>query len=1157
MAIHVALTHVTSYKYDRPVALGPQLVRLRPAPHCRTSILSYSLKVEPAQHFVNWQQDPFANYLARLVVPEKAREFTVTVDLVAEMAVYNPFDFFLEDSAEKFPFRYDEELAVELAPYLAADEAGPLLAAYLRRIPRAPRATMDFLVDVNRRLQADIRYLIRMEPGVQTPEQTLASAAGSCRDSGWLMVQLLRHLGLAARFVSGYLIQLAPDQAALDGPSGTEVDFTDLHAWCEVYLPGAGWIGFDPTSGLLAGEGHLPLACTPQPSGAAPISGGVDECEVEFSHRMAVSRVWESPRVTRPYTEAQWQAVLALGDRVDARLAAGDVRLTMGGEPTFVSVDDRDGAEWNTDALGPTKRVRAQELVLRLRDRYGRGGFLHYGQGKWYPGEQLPRWALSVCWRADGLPCWNDPALFADEREPHRHTADDARRFAATLARRLGVTDTTVRPGFEDVFYYLWRERRLPVNVDPFDARLADELERDRLRRVFGQGLDAPVGYVLPLRREAGPALAGGRWATGPWHVRDERLYLIPGDSPMGWRLPLDTLPWANDSDRAQLVERDPFEPRGPLPASFGDGRLGAPQSAPGASSARLLGSGTGGAGSPTATALAARRAARGGPAPAEGAAAAADVRPPARFESADGVVRTALCVEVRDPRRANGPQAARTGAESGVLYVFMPPLERLEDYLELLAAVEATAVELGVRLVLEGYPPPRDPRLKVLAVTPDPGVIEVNIHPAAGWRELVDHTEFLYDAAWRSRLSSEKFMVDGRHTGTGGGNHVVLGGATPADSPFLRRPDVLGSLLAYWHNHPSLSYLFSGLFIGPTSQAPRIDEARNDQLYELEIALAEIAKATRERGDAVPPWLVDRSLRNLLVDATGNTHRSEFCIDKLYSPDSATGRLGLLELRAFEMPPHARMSVVQQLLLRALVARFWARPYEGALVRWGTELHDRFLLPHFVAADFDDVVAELAGAGMPVDRAWFDPHFEFRFPKLGEFAAGGVHVTLRAALEPWHVMGEEGAAGGTVRYVDSSLERLELRATGVITPRHVLTVNGRPVPLQPTGRVGEYVAGVRYRAWRPPSGLHPTIDVHAPLTVDLVDTWSQRSLGGCAYHVAHPGGRNYTTLPVNAYEAESRRLARFSAMGHTPGHVDATQPRRSDEFPFTLDLRR
>jgi uncharacterized protein (DUF2126 family) len=1162
MSIHVALNHVTHYTYDRRVGLSPQVVRLRPAPHCRTPILSYSLRVEPAGHFINWQQDPFANYHARLVFPDKTTEFKVTVDLVAEMAVYNPFDFFLEPGAEQFPFVYDDALKEELAPYLVADRATPRLQEFLSSIDRTPQRTIDFLVALNQRLQKDIRYLIRMEPGVQSPEQTLQLASGSCRDTGWLMVQAMRHMGVAARFVSGYLIQLKPDVKALDGPSGTEVDFTDLHAWCEVYLPGAGWIGLDPTSGLLAGEGHIPLACTPQPSSAAPITGAVDESEVEFGHAMRITRIWESPRVTQPYTDAQWAAVLALGREVDQNLVAGDVRLTMGGEPTFVSVDDRDGAEWNTDALGPTKRIYAQELVKRLRARYGQGGFLHFGQGKWYPGEQLPRWALSVCWRADGEPCWRNPTLFADERERHRYTTDDAKRFIDALTRRLGVTNDHIQAGYEDTWYYLWRERKLPVNVDPFDSRLDDELERIRLRRVFDQGLDAAVGYALPIKRDDG---AG--WITGPWFFRDDRMLLMPGDSPMGYRLPLDALPWVSKEEYPYQVEADPFAPRGALPSAallreqFAPhalgGRLGS--SSPAARTEQpATGTPTGGtqALAPGAPRGDAGRSGVGTVVPAQDLA-----RSPQRFESAHWITRTALVVEVRDPRRANGPKAEAQGEPSGVLYVFMPPLQELEHYLELLAAVEATAAGLGVKIVLEGYPPPRDPRLKVLQVTPDPGVIEVNIHPAHDWAELVDHTEFLYDAAWATRLSSEKFMLDGRHTGTGGGNHFVLGGATPADSPFLRRPELLGSLLAYWHNHPSLSYLFSGMFIGPTSQAPRVDEARNDQLYELEIALAEIERSKSVYGKDIPPWLVDRALRNVLIDVTGNTHRSEFCIDKLYSPDSPTGRLGLLELRAFEMPPHARMSIVQQLLLRALVARFWHQPYRDALVHWGTELHDRHLLPSFLWMDFEDVLEEMNRTGFAFDTAWFAPHFEFRFPKVGEVVARGVHLVLRQALEPWHVMGEEGGAGATVRYVDSSLERLEVRVTGLIDPRHVVTVNGRALPLQPTGRTGEFVAGVRYRAWQPASALHPTIGVHAPLTFDLVDRWMERSLGGCQYHVAHPGGRSYDTFPVNAYEAESRRLARFFAMGHTPGEGFAQRiespPERSREFPFTLDLRR
>ena len=1143
MSIHAALNHVSHYRYDRPVQLGPQVVRLRPAPHCRSKIVSYSLRVEPARHFVNWQQDPFANYQARLVFPEKTREFKVTVDLVVEMAVYNPFDFFLEPRAEKFPFEYDTEEAQELVPYLACEPLTPLVQAYLEKIDRTPRPTIDFLVGLNQQLQRDVRYLIRMEPGVQTPEQTLQNASGSCRDSGWLLVQLLRRLGLAARFVSGYLIQLTPDVKALDGPSGTEVDFTDLHAWCEVYLPGAGWIGLDPTSGLLAGEGHIPLACTPQPSGAAPIEGLIDESEVEFSHHMAVTRIHESPRVTQPYTESQWADVLALGQAVDRRLQAGDVRLTMGGEPTFVSIDNRDAPEWNTDALGPTKRGYATALVDKLRAEYGEGGFLHFGQGKWYPGEQLPRWALSIYWRADGRPCWRNPALFADERQATHYTSEDARRFIEALAGKLGVTSRFVQPGHEDVFYYLWRERKLPVNVDPFDSRLDDELERQRLRRVFTQKLDAVVGYALPLQAAEGePQLAGPVWATGPWFLRDDRLYLVPGDSPMGYRLPLESLPWVSKADYPYLIEQDPFAPRAPLasgaalrvqrgphpsPPPAGEGTSSPPPP---------LGEGWGGGTHAT--------------------------EPPQRHQSAATLTRTALCVEARDPQRANGPVAEREhGGRSGMLYVFMPPLARLEDYLALLNAVEATAEELGVRIVLEGYPPPRDPRLKLLQVTPDPGVIEVNIHPAHDWNQLVQHTEFLYQAAFESRLAAEKFMTDGRHTGTGGGNHFVLGGATPADSPFLRRPELLASLLLYWHNHPSLSYLFSGLFIGPTSQAPRVDEARNDQLYELEIALKEIARARQLHGDAMPPWLVDRTLRNILIDVTGNTHRSEFCIDKLYSPDSAAGRLGLLELRAFEMPPHARMSVVQQLLIRALIARFWNEPYQAPVTRWGTELHDRWLLPTFVQMDLHDVVTEMRQAGFDFDAAWFAPHFEFRFPLVGQVEAFGMELTLRNALEPWHVMGEEGAIGGTVRYVDSSLERLEVRVTGLNESRHAVTVNGRALPLQPTGTQGEYVAGVRYKAWAPPSALHPTIGQHAPLTFDIVDTWMNRSVGGCQYHVAHPGGRNYTTFPVNAYEAESRRLARFFRMGHSPGRLHVPPATvgvaGSREFPFTLDLRR
>jgi uncharacterized protein (DUF2126 family) len=1123
MSIHVALHHVTDYRYDRPVQLGPQLVRLRPAPHARTRVLAYALHVQPEKHFINWQQDPQSNHVARLVFPEKTRHFRVSVDLVAEMSVFNPFDFFLEPHAENVPFAYSVDERVELAPYLRQEPPTARFAAYvapyLARLPKEPQATVDFLVALNQRLSRDVRYLIRMEPGVQTPEETLERGSGSCRDSGWLLVQILRHLGLAARFVSGYLIQLVPDQKPLDGPAGPSADFTDLHAWAEVYLPGAGWVGLDPTSGLFAGEGHIPLACSPEPGSAAPITGLVDPAGVEFGHEMRVTRIAEVPRVTRPYTDAAWSAVEQLGKRIDERLAAGDVRLTMGGEPTFVSIDDPDGAEWNTAALGPEKRRRAVELYRRLRARYGKQSLVHFGQGKWYPGEQLPRWSLNCFWRTDGEPLWQDEALIADEAKPGNATQHTAQRFLRGVAERLGVESRHVFEAYEDSFYFLWRERRLPTNVDPFDARLDDPLERERLLRVFSRGLDQVVGHVLPVAKDAGD----GRWRSGPWFLRQERCYLVPGDSPLGYRLPLDSQPWVAELDYPYVHTPD---------LAFVPSQL------------------------PTHAAIRRQVQERTHEAPLMAARAHHDAwaartalpdaaRRPAKFESAASIVRTALCAEVRN----------------GTLYVFMPPTESLDAYLELVAAIEATAEAMRQPVLLEGYEPPRDPRLAVFRVTPDPGVIEVNIHPSASWDELVERTTFLYDAARETRLAAEKFMIDGRHVGTGGGNHFVLGAATPGDSPWLRRPDLLRSMVSYWHNHPSLSYLFSGLFIGPTSQAPRIDEARNDTVYEIEVAFAEMDRLARdEHGKPVEvaPWLVDRLLRNLLVDVTGNTHRAEFCIDKLYSPDGPAGRLGLLEMRAFEMPPHARMSLAQQLLLRGLVARFWDAPYRPPrLARWGTELHDRFLLPHFVWEDFADVIAELREAGFAFDLDWFRPHFEFRFPRIGDLDAKGITLELRAALEPWHVLGEEGAAGGTVRYVDSSLERLQVRASGLVPERHVVTCNGRPLPMRPTGSVGEFVAGVRYRAWQPAAALHPTIPVHTPLVFDVVDRWSERSVGGCQYHVMHPGGRNYATFPVNAFEAESRRLARFFRMGHTPGRIETSPAAVNPELPFTLDLRR
>ena len=1144
MSIRVALQHKTRYRFDRSVSVSPHVIRLRPAPHSRTPVLAYSLNIKPETHFINWQQDPFGNYLARLVFPEKTRELTVDVELIAEMTAINPFDFFVEEYAEHCPFDYDERLITELAPYLEIKEDGPLLKKWLAGVDRKKKKTNDFLVELNQKLQQDIDYSVRMEPGIQSCEKTLSSAIGSCRDTGWLLVQILRHLGFAARFVSGYLVQLKSDVESLDGPSGPQQDFTDLHAWCEVYLPGAGWVGLDPTSGLFASEGHIPLACTPNPVSAAPITGATGKCEVEFEHSNEVFRIHEDPRVTLPYTETQWESVVNLAEKVDQSLQENDVRLTMGGEPTFVSIDDMESAQWNTAALGADKRRLAGDLLLRLRERFSKDGLLHFGQGKWYPGEEVPRWALSSYWRRDGKPIWKNTNLIATDQPKNRADKHTARKFATSLADHLGLAHKYIETAYEDDLYYLWKEGSLSSNLESQKADLKDSLERKNLAKVLSQGLDEPVGFALPLKWD----YTHSNWASGPWVFRRERLYLIPGDSPMGLRLPLDSLPWIAPDKRDPMEERSQFEQLPELGDYHGEvaQRYSYFQNNLNLHPERVD--------QDSADSRPQVQPKRQVPEQSQTAN-----KSPLENDALREVPHTALCVEER----------------GGIVYVFMPPCTYLEHYLDIVAAVESTAELLELPVRLEGYTPPSDARINKFQITPDPGVIEVNVHPASNWQELESITETLYEEARLCRLGTEKFMLDGRHSGTGGGNHVTLGGPTPVDSPLLRRPDLLRSLISYWQNHPGLSYLFSGLFIGPTSQAPRVDEGREDRLYELEIAFSQMPD-----GEVTQPWLVDRLLRHLLTDITGNTHRSEFCIDKLYSPDSSSGRQGLLEFRGFEMPPHPRMSLVQTLLLRTLVARFWKKPYKRPLIRWGTELHDKFMLPHYVQRDVADVVQDLNVAGFDFRLDWLDPFLEFRFPHYGTLNIGDVQIDLHWAIEPWHVLGEEMSNLGTARFVDSSVERLQIRVRGLSETRYALTCNGYLLPLHNTGTKGEYVAGVRYRAWSPPSALHPTIGIHAPLVFDLVDTWNGKSIGGCTYHVTHPGGRSYDVFPVNALEAESRRVNRFWEFGHSQDVINlppitgqsitrslepigspagsrfSLENQVSSEFPRTLDLR-
>ena len=1059
MGIQIALNHRTEYRYQKAISLGPHIIQLRPALHCRTPILSYSLEVTPAEHLLNWQLDPHNNQQARLLFPQKTSEFVVDVNLVADLSPVNPFEFFLEPGVVDYPFAYSDELARDLQPYRFADPSSSLLQAFLDSFKDTKDATISLLLHVNRKVRDEVRYVTRLTPGVQTCEETLELGTGSCRDSAWLLVQCLRNLGIAARFVSGYLIQLATEDGALEVPSGgPKADSADLHAWAEAFLPGAGWIGLDPTSGLLTTEGHIPLVCTPTASQAAPIGGTTEPAGTEFSYEMNVRRLNDAMRPSKPFTEETWTRIRTVAHSIDAELKAQDVRLTMGAEPTFVGIDEPDSPEWNIEALGSAKRTLGLALIHGLRNRMAPGALLHFGQGKWYPGEPLPRWALSCYWRADGVPVWEDVNLIASEDRDYKFGASEALRFIVALSRRLQVSSDNVLPAY-----------------DP----QTEEKE--------------PAGYIVPVRRRQPKGNLS--WSSQLWFPRPERLLLFPGDSPIGYRIPTESMPWVAPDELKYDFDAAPFAEKVKLPSRLVHHmELFDVEPAP-------------------------------DPLPAISREA----------DTAPELIRPSLCVQAREGR----------------LHVSLPYAPILADYLDLVAAVEDTCRHLNMPVWIEGYAPAGDPRLRSFSVTPDPGVLEINLPPASSWDELEQINMVLDEEARKNRLTTEKFANDGSHIPTGGGCHIVVGGATLKDSPILRRPDVLRSMVAFWQNHPSLSYLFSGTYVGPTSQYPRVDEARIDALYELEVAFQNLPT-----GEC-PPFIIDGLFRNLLADVTGNTHRAEFCVDKLFPPEGLGLQLGLLELRAFEMAPHVRMTLLQMLLIRGLVCMFWEAPYEGSFVRWGTSLHDRFMLPNAVKDDLIEVLAELRRSGFQFEDEWFAAHFEFRFPKIGSITGEGVELELRQALEPWNVLPEETVSGRTVRTVDSSLERIQVRLSGLTQEsRYLVACNGRQVPLQKTHVAGEAVAGLRYRARRLSASLHPTVPVHAPLVFDLIDRVKECSIGRCTYHVAPPDGSLYTARPADTGTARARRLERFQVAA--PARIEITVP--DDEinpiFPATLDLR-
>lgn len=1071
--MRVLIQHRSRYIYERPSLLGPQVIRLRPSDHTRARIETYRLAVSP-EHRMHWQRDPHGNHIARVTF--KAGQRVAALEMVVELGVeihpVNPFDFFLDDRVKKVPFRYPDRLDAELAPYLDTGDPAYRLGKHttelLKQLPWEGD-TVGVLIGMNAEIQKRVAYVIRDEAGVWTPEETLVNGRGSCRDSAVLLVAMMRARGIAARFVSGYLVQLTDEGMIPDEPKGVTRDVVDLHAWAEAYIPGAGWIGFDGTSGLLCGEGHIPLAATASPATAAPLDGTSELAATSVEFSTTIQRLGHEARPTAPYPDEVWTELLAAGDRADAAISLAGLDVWIGGEPTFTAREHQAREEWQGGALGPDKWRRGRLLADALRDRLAPGGCVLHRLGKAYPGESLPRWALDVIGRRDGHALWPQRTL------TEAATPEASRAVGTHIANALGIA-AELHPAFEDPWEVLRAEARLPADQDPRSAGLDDPEERRRLVAILDRGIGSVVGYAVPLAR--GPV----GWRTDRWSFRRGHLFLLPGDSSIGYRLPLTAL--------------GPGEPA-PVWAE-----------APGFIDPRRD--------------------------PPEETQAARAVRPHAP-PSPRGL-RTALTIEPRD----------------GQLWVFVPPLPAFEDFCALLAAIDTARERTGFALHLEGYPPPPSAQRTRFSVTPDPGVLEVNLSPQTSCRDAAALHGVVFEAALASGLTAERYLLDGRAAGSGGGNHITIGGPIAEQSPWLRDPALLASLVTFVQHHPALSYAMTGMFVGPTSQAPRVDEARHDALYELELALPALFR----RDPRLPAWQVDALLRHLLVDIAGSTHRAEISIDKLLDPGTPFGRQGLVELRAFEMPPHPRMLTAQAILVRSLVASFTSEPYQHGLVRWGQELHDKFLLPYFLWRDLEDVLAHLARTGVALPVEAYRPFVELRCPLVGTLEIGDARVEVRNAIEPWHVLGEEATTTGTARYVDSSMERIELRSIGLDPERYVVAVNGLAAPLRTTVGRDVRVGGVRFRAWCPPHALHPHLGIHHPLHIDVIDTWAERGVAAGAYHVWHPEGRSYDAPPLTRVEAAARRAQRFTLEGPSPSPLAPARAVPHPEQPYTLDLR-
>lgn len=1152
MTTRIALTHCFESRYPRRVTLPTHWLRLRPAPHTKAEISAYSLKIDTEAHFLNWLRDPFENHLARLDLPEPVSALKLTVDLVADLSPVNPFEFLTEVYAANYPFEYPEQLRKELKPYLHLPEPGPRLADFFGGLGREPAYIVESLGQITGYVHRGLAISGQARPGAVNADAVLARGSGSPWEAAWLLVLCLRHLGLAARFTSGYRVFLAPASSPIhawseNSPAGSDPGFADsasLHAWAEVFLPGGGWIGLDPSAGIFTHEGYLPLAATPDPLRARPwVAETFDDQEplavvtpLQVHESLRIRRLLPAP-APAPYTEAQWRDIQALGKLVDEQLRVEKLELAMAPSACFTAWNS--GApEWST-VVGPAQRNAAEDLIARLRLGLAPGGVLHEGQGEWFSGEPLPRWRLNCYFRADGQAIWRHSKLLgavqldgdpkgtspsatlpqgfgarlrwpADNAGRELADAADAERFARALARALGVSADSLMPAHEDPLYDLWLNRR-HIQFEPPAEVLRNPIQRRALAAKLSKTSQAPVGFALPLRWDH----LAGRWSTGTWNLRRSGLYLMPGASAMGYRLPLDGLPAGDDAPHAIDPERCPFEERPLLPEIYGE------------LSARLT---------------------RFIPHPAPPDAADPDL-PPAKPP------RTALCVEVREGRLA----------------VFLPPLTHLEHWLDLVATVEAAAEAAGLPVLLEGYEPPEDCRLRRLTIEPDAGILRIVLPASDSSEELSVRLATIYREAEASGLRAERVAGDGRRLPPGGNAEIVLGGTSPTASPFLVRPQLLHSLIAYWQQHPSLSYFFAGQRIGPSGIAPRPDEGRDDALYELDIALA------RMPLDEVPgPWVPDRALRHLLADPAGDIRKAEIRIDQLYSPDRSSARQGLVGIRSFETAPDARLATVQALLLRALVAYLGRRPADPRLADFGPDLHDRYLLPGPLWEDLREVVRDLGRAGLPVQAEWFEPFRAQRFPVLGRLRIGDAGLELRSAHEPWPVLSEEVTAGGVTRFIDSANQRVQVEIAGFLPHRHVLACNGHRVPMQPTRARGRFFAGVRYKAWTPISTQHPRVPPVHSLVFDLLDARSGEVLGGCTWFPARPDLYGTVAAPPPEPDSDdspsSRKPrwrpqpaalppwspgGRFLEFGSGARHLPIPEEGPRTRFPCLLDLTR